>query len=84
MVEQGGLSSGLGYLDIETELRKKKCTTQVEANAAELLVQERSLVRGYQVHMGCTVRMQEHPCFSMQNGGTPMGRPFANGNNAYG
>ncbi len=72
MVEQGGLSSGLGYLDIETELRKKKCTTQVEANAAEALVQERSLVRGYQVHMGCTVRMQEHPCFSMQNGGTPM------------
>ncbi len=71
-VEQGGLSSGLGYLDIETELRKKKCTTQVEANAAEALVQERSLVRGYQVHMGYTVRMQEHPCFSMQNGGTPM------------
>ena len=73
MVEQGGSSSGLGYLDIETELRKKKCTTQVEANAAEALVQERSLVRGYQVHMGYTVRMQEHPCFSMQNGGTPMG-----------
>ncbi|CUS36834.1 Cobyric acid synthase [Candidatus Nitrospira nitrosa] len=73
MVEQGGSSSGLGYLDIKTELRKKKCTTQVEANAAEALVQERSLVRGYQVHMGYTVRMQEHPCFSMQNAGTPMG-----------
>lgn len=73
MVEQGGLSSGLGYLNVDTELRKKKCTTQVEANAAETLVQERSLVRGYQVHMGCTVRMQEHPCFSMQNGGASMG-----------
>lgn len=73
MVEQGGLSSGLGYLDIETELRKNKRTTQVEANAAEILVRERSLVRGYQVHMGCTVRMQEHPCFNMQSGVTSMG-----------
>jgi adenosylcobyric acid synthase len=72
-VEQGGLSSGLGYLDIETELRKRKCTTQVEANATEILVQERSLVRGYQVHMGCTVGMQEHPCFSMHGGVVPRG-----------
>ncbi|MBS0152657.1 MAG: cobyric acid synthase [Nitrospira sp.] len=73
-VEQGGVSVGLGYLDIKTELRKRKCTTQVEGHAAEILVQERNLVRGYQVHMGYTVRMQEQPCFSMHHGGTSVGR----------
>jgi adenosylcobyric acid synthase len=72
-VEQGGISSGLGYLDIETEIGNIKYTTQVEATPAELLVHERSFVRGYHVHMGCTVRVHEHPCFKMHRRVIPMG-----------
>ena len=71
IVEQGGMSSGLGYLDIETELRQRKYTAQVEAHTVETLVRERSLVRGYHVHMGVTVRTQERPCFQIQRGGAP-------------
>jgi adenosylcobyric acid synthase len=72
-VEQGGLSAGLSYLDIETELKPTKCTTQVEANPVETLVHEPCTVRGYQVHMGFTVRMHERPCFQIQRGTTRMG-----------
>ncbi len=71
-VEQGGISAGFGYLAIETELGKTKRTIQVEADPAESLVQERSVVRGYHVHMGSTVRVHERPCFSMQRHGTQM------------
>ena len=65
-VEQGGRSSGLGYLDIETELHKRKCTEQVEANPTGTLVPDQSIVRGYQVHMGVTVHRNERPCFRLQ------------------
>jgi adenosylcobyric acid synthase len=62
-VEQGGTSYGLGYLNTETELAQTKCTIQVEANPTDALVGGQSLVRGYQIHMGITLRVNEQPCF---------------------
>lgn len=72
-VEQGGISSGLGYLSIETELSQKKCTEQVEANPTDTLVADQTIVRGYQVHMGVTVYRNERPCFRLQRRVSPIG-----------
>lgn len=66
-VEQGGICAGLGYLEIETELRTRKCTTQVEATPTHILTPDPGVVRGYHVHMGVTVRRNEHPCFRFQH-----------------
>jgi adenosylcobyric acid synthase len=66
-VEQGGRSDGLGYLDVETELGRSKCTTQVEANVIPFLLSAPCVVRGYQVHMGHTRRVTERPCFYVHN-----------------
>jgi adenosylcobyric acid synthase len=65
-VEQGGMSCGLGYLKVETELKQAKRTVQVEAMPTDTLVHDQSTVRGYQIHMGVTVRTNEYPCFKMQ------------------
>ncbi|MDH4154094.1 MAG: cobyric acid synthase [Nitrospira sp.] len=65
-VERGGVSEGLGYLRVETELTQTKCTTQVEATSTGTLVPSRSTVRGYQVHMGVTEIGQERPCFCIR------------------
>jgi adenosylcobyric acid synthase len=74
VVEQGGESSGFGYLSTETELRPVKCTMQVEANPIAPLVPGQNTVLGYQVHMGFTVRLHERPCFRIQHHVAPMGR----------
>lgn len=66
-VEQGGGMSGLGYLDVETELGRSKCTTQVEASAIPFLLSAPCVVRGYQVHMGHTRRVNERPCFQVHS-----------------
>ena len=65
-VEHGGIGSGLGYLNTDTELKQTKCTTQVEANPTQAFMANNSLVRGYQVHMGITVRGNEFPCFRVR------------------
>lgn len=70
-VEQGGMSGGLGYLNTETELKQAKCTTQVEASTEGVLVGGRILVRGYQIHMGVTRRMNELPCFRVRRHSAP-------------
>lgn len=63
-VEQGGMSCGLGYLNTETELKQAKCTTQVEASMEDIFKEGQILVRGYQIHMGVTRRMNDElPCF---------------------
>ena len=62
-VEQGGMSCGLGYLNTETELKQVKCTTQVEASMEDIFKEGQILVRGYQIHMGVTRRLNELPCF---------------------
>ncbi|HEU5406357.1 MAG TPA: cobyric acid synthase, partial [Nitrospira sp.] len=63
-----GMSGGLGYLNIETELTKAKCTTQVEARMENVFVGDQLLIRGYQIHMGVTQRMNgELPCFRVHH-----------------
>ena len=66
-VERGGENKGFGYLNTETVLRPTKCTMQVEANPTDVLVPNSGTVRGYQVHMGVTVRRNEQPCFRIQH-----------------
>ncbi|MDF0666977.1 MAG: cobyric acid synthase [Nitrospira sp.] len=65
-VEQGGTSCGLGYLNTETELKQVKRTTQVEASAEGVFARKKIVVRGYQIHMGVTRRVNELPCFSVR------------------
>ena len=62
-VEQGGNGYGLGYLNTETELAKTKHTAQIEAYPTDLFPAGHGLVRGYQIHMGVTRRVNELPCF---------------------
>lgn len=64
-VEQGGTSTGLGYLNIETTLMSTKYTMQVEACPTSEFMREGTVVRGYEVHMGDTRRMNEVPCFTV-------------------
>ncbi|MDH5741187.1 MAG: cobyric acid synthase, partial [Nitrospira sp.] len=64
-VEQGGTRSGLGYLNIETTLMGTKYTRQVDARPTGSFMRESTPVRGYEVHMGITLRMNERPCFTI-------------------
>lgn len=63
-VEQGGVCHGLGYLEVETTLKGTKWTTLVEARPTADFMQEVCLVRGYEIHMGITRRVNEIPCFA--------------------
>jgi adenosylcobyric acid synthase len=62
-VEQGGNDRGLGYLNTETVLAKEKYTAQIEAYPMECFPAGQGLVRGYQIHVGVTRRLNELPCF---------------------
>jgi adenosylcobyric acid synthase len=64
-VEGGGATSGLGYLKVDTHLLQHKLTTRVEANPMEWLDTDSVMIRGYQVHMGVTSRLDERPCFRL-------------------
>jgi len=67
-VEQGGMSGGFGYLNIETELTQAKCTAQVEASMENVFVGGQLLIRGYQIHMGVTQRVNDElPCFRVHH-----------------
>ena len=66
-VEQGGMSSGLGYLSTETELKQTKSTLQVKAHSTDYFLAGPNLVRGYQIHMGVTRRVDELPCFQVHS-----------------
>ncbi len=65
-VEEGGSGCGLGYLDTETVLAKKKYTAQIEAYPTDFFPAGQGLVRGYQIHMGVTRRVNERPCFRVR------------------
>lgn len=65
-VEEGGTGCGLGYLNTETVLTKKKYTAQVEAYPTDFFPTGQGLVRGYQIHMGVTRRVNERPCFRLR------------------
>lgn len=76
-VEQGGMSGGLGYLDTQTELKQAKCTTQVEASTEDAFVGGQILVRGYQIHMGVTRRVNDElPCFRVRLPNVPREEEF--------
>ncbi len=67
-VEQGGISGGLGYLNTETELKQAKCTTHVAASMENVFMGGQLLVRGYQIHMGVTRRVNDElPCFRVRH-----------------
>jgi adenosylcobyric acid synthase len=65
-IEQGGTGIGLSYLNVETELKQTKYTTQVEACPTDCFPTGHGLVRGYQIHMGVTLRLDERPCFRVR------------------
>lgn len=70
-VEQGGTNHGLGYLNIETTFNTTKHTTQVEACPTGEFMREQSPVRGYEIHMGLTLRVNELPCFRVRRLSAP-------------
>ncbi len=55
-VETGGMSKGLGLLDVETELLASKKTVQVRARTLAESWAHDCLVEGYEIHMGRTTR----------------------------
>ncbi len=55
-LETGGSSTGLGLLDVETELLAHKKTVQVHARSLFGSFDHDCQVEGYEIHMGLTVR----------------------------
>lgn len=70
-IEQRGTKSGLGFLNIETTLTNIKYTVQVEACPTAEFMRERSPVRGYEIHMGVTRRVDELPSFRISRRAAP-------------
>ncbi|MBI5672852.1 MAG: hypothetical protein HZC50_06280 [Nitrospirae bacterium] len=70
-VEEGGTGCGLGYLNTETALAKKKYIAQIEAYPTNFFPDGQGLVRGYQIHMGITRRVNERPCFRVRRHSLP-------------
>ncbi len=65
-VETGGISKGLGLLDVKTELLAQKTTVQVRARALSNFCDQEALVEGYEIHMGATTRATTvSPCFQI-------------------
>jgi len=62
-VEAGGQTTGMGFLDVVTELLPDKRTTQVEARPLLGNVAPDSTVSGYEIHMGRTRRGSVPPSF---------------------
>ncbi|HEY3196621.1 MAG TPA: cobyric acid synthase [Nitrospirales bacterium] len=64
-VEVGGETPGLGFLDIATELRPHKQTALVQALPLYWDAVPGTIVQGYEIHMGHTVRGSVRPCFQI-------------------
>jgi adenosylcobyric acid synthase len=65
-IETGSSSKGLELLDVETELLAQKRTVQVRAHSLLGSWGTQSLVEGYEIHMGVTVRDNGVlPCFQI-------------------
>lgn len=62
-VEGGGQMSGLGFLEVTTELLSEKKTEQVEAIPLRWKEWKGAKVKGYAIHMGETRRLSHSPCF---------------------
>ena len=70
-LERGGTSTGLGFLDMTTELDAPKICRQVRAKSLLHGVEHHVSVRGYEIHMGRTSRGTANPCFLIEASGTP-------------
>jgi adenosylcobyric acid synthase len=62
-MESGGSVSGLGFLDVATELTSVKTTEQVQAIARHLPDTADECVSGYYIHLGRTTRVSGSSCF---------------------
>lgn len=65
-LERGGMSAGLGFLDVMTELDAPKICRQVRATSLLHGVEQHAPVRGYEIHMGRTGRGTANPCFQIE------------------
>ena len=65
-LERGGMSKGLGFLDVTTELDAPKICRQVHAMSLLPGVEQLTPVRGYEIHMGRTNRGATHSCFHIE------------------
>ena len=65
-LERGGMSIGLGFLDITTELDAPKICRQVRATSLLHGVEQHAPVRGYEIHMGRTSRGTANPSFQIE------------------
>lgn len=63
--EAGGSIQGLGLLNVSTQLGRTKFTKLAEAIPLHFGFQSPTSVKGYQIHMGVTVRTDERPCFQL-------------------
>ena len=66
-VEGGGQTEGLHLLPVDTELHHDKRTVQVIANALLPGMSDAEMVRGYEIHVGLTVRREGDPCFRIHD-----------------
>ncbi len=62
-VEGGGQIEGLHLLPVDTELHPDKRIVQVIANALLPGLSCAEMVRGYEIHVGLTARLEGEPCF---------------------
>jgi adenosylcobyric acid synthase len=65
-LEGGGMSKGLGFLDVTTELDAPKICRQVQATSLLHDVEQHMPVYGYEIHMGRTSRGVALPCFHIE------------------
>jgi len=76
-LERGGMSMGLGLLEVQTELDAPKICRQVRATSLLHDVEQHAPVRGYEIHLGRTSHGTVKPCFHIEASdiweGTAMG-----------
>jgi adenosylcobyric acid synthase len=65
-LEGGGISKGLSFLDVMTELDAPKICRQVLATSLLYGVKQHMPIRGYEIHMGRTSRGAARPCFHIE------------------
>jgi adenosylcobyric acid synthase len=73
-LERGGMSRGLGYLDVMTELDAPKICRHVHAMSLLHNVEQDTPVRGYEIHMGRTSRGAVRACFQIETANTLEGQ----------
>jgi adenosylcobyric acid synthase len=65
-LERGGTSTGLGFIDVTTELDAPKICRQVRATSLLHGVEQHAPVCGYEIRMGRTSRGTANPCFQIE------------------